>query len=56
LLHQEKLSSKIGGEIKTFQDKQKLKQFMSTKPASIVEDTDEKESHKHVSSGKNKFH
>lgn len=33
LLHPAMLSSKMGGQIKTFPDKHKLKQFMPTKPA-----------------------
>jgi hypothetical protein len=32
ILYQEKLSFKIEGEIKIFHDKQKLKQYMTTKP------------------------
>ena len=33
LLYQKKISFKIDGEIKSFSDKQKLRQFSTTKPA-----------------------
>ena len=33
MLYLEELSFRIGGEIKSFPDKQKLKEFITTKPA-----------------------
>jgi hypothetical protein len=39
ILYPEKLSVKIGREIKFFQNKQKLKQYMTTKPPLSVDST-----------------
>jgi hypothetical protein len=60
ILYPSKLSFNLSGEIRTFHDKDKLKQFKSTKPElqkilkGIFCTEEKKNNHKYERSGKNK--
>jgi hypothetical protein len=61
LLYPEKLSFITEGEIKTFYDKQKLKEFMTIQQAlqTVLEGilhAEEEDKHSHENTGKNKHH